>query len=181
MDLERVETKELTPIREMIQTCIQCGTCSGSCPNTFAMDHTPRRMWKMVMSGEVEAIFRSKTFMLCSSCYLCTLRCPRGLPLTEAMGLLKQIAARNNCFEHKRSIQFYNSFMESVSRHGRVRETEMMMLYFLAMKNPIMPFKFAPLAMKLFLRGKIVPEFPSRGKQELKGIFEKAKELEDRV
>ena len=81
----------LAPVQEMVRACIQCGTCSGSCPNEFAMDYTPRQLWRMVLMDQTEKIFQSKTFVLCSACYYCTLRCPRGLPLTEAMEALKQI------------------------------------------------------------------------------------------
>ncbi len=176
--LETQEKNVLAPVRQMIQACIQCGTCSGSCPSAFAMDHTPRAMWRMVMAGKKDEIFKSKTFGLCSSCYYCTLRCPRGLPLTEAMGMLKQIAARENLAEYKKSTLFYKSFMESVRRHGRVRETQMMMTYFLAMKNPVMPFKFASVGMKLMGKGKISLEFPSKGNGALKALFSKARELE---
>ena len=68
--------KQLADVREMVQACIQCGTCTASCPNEFAMDLTPRRLWRMVLMDRTEAIFSSKTFILCSNCYTCTLRCP---------------------------------------------------------------------------------------------------------
>ncbi|MDX2498153.1 MAG: 4Fe-4S dicluster domain-containing protein, partial [Desulfobacterales bacterium] len=112
----------LATIRDMVSACIQCGTCTGSCPNAFAMDLTPRQLWYNVLMGEKETIFQSKTFFLCSACYYCALRCPRGLPLTETMSALKQIAAKENLAPYKKSILFYKSFMESVRRHGRVRE-----------------------------------------------------------
>jgi len=69
----------LTPVQDMLKACIQCGTCSASCPNAFAMDLTPRHLWRMVLLGQTDAIFSSQTFSLCSACYYCTLRCPRGL------------------------------------------------------------------------------------------------------
>ncbi len=168
----------LAKVREMVQACIQCGTCSGSCPNAFAMDITPRRMWRMVLTGQDTDLFSSKTFMLCSVCYACTLRCPRGLPLTEAMSALKQVAARENMPKQRRSTQFYLKFMESVRRHGRVREMEFMTLYFAAMKHPLLPFQFAPLGLKLMAKGKVSFQFPSKGLGRLEGMFRKAEELE---
>ena len=87
-------------VREMVSACMQCGSCTGSCPNEFAMDYTPRRIWRMVLMGEVDDIFKSKTFTLCSNCYMCTLRCPRGLPLTDAMSALKQIAFQKDMQLH---------------------------------------------------------------------------------
>jgi heterodisulfide reductase subunit C2 len=170
----------LTEIRDMVSACIQCGTCTGSCPNAFAMDLTPRQLWYNVLMGEKETIFHSKTFSLCSVCYYCTLRCPRGLPLTETMSALKQVAAKENLAPYKKSIRFYKSFMESVRRHGRVREMEFMTLYFLSMKNPFMPLQFAPLGMKLMSKGKVSFEIPSKGSGDLEAIFRKVEALEQR-
>jgi len=169
----------LAKVRNMVSACIQCGTCTGSCPNAFAMDLTPRQLWYNVIRGEKETIFNSRTFFLCSDCYYCTLRCPRGLLLTQAMDELKQIAAKENLAPYKKSIRFYKSFMESVRRHGRVREMEFMMLYFMAMKNPLLPFKFAPLGIKLMGKGKVSVELPSKGSGALEAIFRKVQELEN--
>ncbi len=170
----------LAPIQEMVQTCIQCGTCTGSCPNAFAMDQTPRQLWRMVLMGQKDVIFQSKTFALCSSCYYCMLRCPRGLLLTEAMGALKQIASRENLAKYRQSSLFYKSFIKSVRNHGRVREMEFMTLYFTSMKNPFVPFRFAPLGMRLMLKKKISLQIPSKGKRPLEAIFRKIEELEER-
>ncbi len=177
--LESIASSDaLAPVREMIRSCIQCGTCTGSCPNSFAMDKTPRLLWRMVLMGEKAAIFNSKTFTLCSSCYYCTLRCPRGLPLTDAMSALKQIASSENMFRYRQSTLFYKKFIESVRRHGRVREMEFMTLYFSALKNPLIPFHFAALGMKLMKKGKVSIQVPSKGKAPLEAIFRKVEELE---
>jgi heterodisulfide reductase subunit C len=171
----------LREIRAMVSACIQCGTCSGSCPNAHAMDYTPRQLWRMVQMGEQDRIFESKTFALCSACYTCSLRCPRGLPLTDAMAALKQAAARANVPAFRSSARFYRSFLESVRRHGRVRESEFMTLYFLAMKNPLLPMKFAPLGLKLMGKGKLQMALPTgAGRGTLKAIFDKVAEVEGR-
>ena len=170
----------LAPVKNMVQACIQCGTCTGSCPNAFAMDITPRILWRMILLGQKDEIFQSRTFTLCSACYYCTLRCPRGLSLTEAMGKLKQIAAREDIKVHKKSIRFYKSFLDSVRRHGRVHEMEFMTLYFLSMKNPFAPLKFTPLGMKLMGKRKLSIEIPSREPNSLENIFRKVEEMEGR-
>jgi heterodisulfide reductase subunit C len=169
---------DLEAVGQMIRACIQCGTCTASCPNQFAMDLTPRRLWRLVSMGRREAIFASKTFMLCSNCYYCTLRCPRGLPLTEAMAAIKQIATQQAPGRYKATTLFYRDFTESVRRHGRVREMEFMTLYFSHMKNPLLPFRFAPLAMKLISRGKVPLKFPCRGSGKLQALFAKVAALE---
>lgn len=172
-------SEKLKAVAEMVQTCIQCGTCTGSCPNAFAMDFTPRRLWRMVLLGRAEEIFHSKTFALCSTCYCCTLRCPRGLSLTDAMSSLKQIAAEEGLAPYKESIRFYKSFMESVRHHGRVREMEFMTLYFLSMKNPFTPIRFTPLGLRLMAKRKVSLEIPSKGDGRLDALFRKAEALED--
>ena len=176
---ERDVADVLAAVRRIIQPCIQCGTCSGSCPNEFAMDHTPRMLWRLVLSGEVEEIFHSRTFMLCSSCYTCTLRCPRSLPVTDAMAGLKQVAARLYPDRYRSSVEFSRQFMNSVRRHGRVDEMEFMFFYFAGRKNPILPFQFAPLGMRLMSRGKVRIGLPSlSGKSVLDPIFRKVESME---
>jgi heterodisulfide reductase subunit C len=144
------------------------------------MDHTPRQLWRLVLLGHKDGIFHSKTFSLCSDCYTCTLRCPRGLPLTEAMDALKQIAAAESLGEYKHSMLFYKNFIRSVRRHGRVREMEFMTNYFAALSNPLAPLRFVSLGIKLMRKGKISWQLPSKGRRPLETIFKKVEELESR-
>lgn len=184
LDFERASDRStdidprLVRVQKMVRTCMQCGTCTASCPNEFAMDATPRKMWRMVQMGRTEMLFSSHTFSLCSACYTCSLRCPRGLPLTEAIAVLKQIAADRNPVLYKKSICFYSNFMKSVRRNGRVREMEFMTLYFASMKNPLFPLQFVPLGMKLMTRGKVSLQVPAMGKGRLNRMFQKAEEIE---
>jgi len=174
-------TDLMAEIQEKVQACMQCGTCSGSCANSFAMDLTPRQLWRLAQLGEKEEIFNSTTFYLCSACYYCTLRCPRGLHLTDTMGALKRLAAAEGIQRYKRSSNFYRTFMDTVRRYGRVREAEFMNRYFLSMKNPFFPLDFAAVAMKLMTKRKIPLEVPKLfGKGRFDGLFRKVKELEAR-
>jgi heterodisulfide reductase subunit C2 len=171
----------LAGIRAKVSGCMQCGTCTGSCVNAHAMDYTPRQLWRLVQLGETREIFSSKTLWLCSSCYFCTLRCPRGLQLTETIGALKRSAVAAGYLQENHSIAFYRSFLDSVRRYGRVREMEMMARYFLAVKNPLMPMSFTPLGMKLMLKGKLSPQMPTLfSKGKLDALFRKVEELEAR-
>ena len=181
--IENTETSKnpdtLSAVQSKVQACMQCGTCTGSCPNAFAMDLTPRHMWRLVLMGDKEVIFKSKTFALCSSCYMCTLRCPRGLPLTEAMAGLKRIAAREKIGKYRDGTYFYQSFIESVRYHGRVREMAFMSAYFMKMGNPFLPLRFSGLGLRLMGKGKVSIQNPfSKGKGVLDPIFKKVEELE---
>jgi len=169
----------LAELQEALSGCIQCGTCTASCRNAHLMDQTPRRLWRMVLMEETDAVFHSRTFALCSACYYCTLRCPRGLALTHAMDRLKQIAASRDIIEYRPNARFYGSFMESVRRHGRVNEMEFMQKYFIRMKNPLTPLKFAPLGVRLLRKGKIsIRAEKSRPEHSLDALFRRVEELE---
>lgn len=143
----------LQEIRQAMGACMQCGTCSASCPNVQSMDMTPRRMWRLVILGRYDDVLASKTFWYCSSCYTCTLRCPRGLPLTEAIYALKRYAAS----QKSRDSAFYRAFMDNVRKYGRVQEGLLMTNYMLEMKSPSLAMSFAPIGLKLLKKGKLHP------------------------
>ncbi len=168
----------LDHVRDMVSACIQCGTCSASCPNAMKMDLTPRKMWRLVIMGRLSDVMASRTFILCSDCYTCTLRCPRGLPLTAAMEALKGIAFARQEARHSSSRLFYEKFIQTVRRHGRIREMEFMTRYFTAMKNPMAPFRFAPLGLKLMGRGKVEMGFGGSADIPLDALFDKVAALE---
>ncbi|HPD40168.1 MAG TPA: 4Fe-4S dicluster domain-containing protein, partial [Anaerolineae bacterium] len=72
--------------------CYQCGTCSGSCPVIEEMQYGPRRILHMIQSGEEERVLSSRDIWFCVSCYSCTNRCPREIPITELMATLRELA-----------------------------------------------------------------------------------------
>lgn len=166
-----IETDDLAQLGSRVRACIQCGTCTGSCPNAFAMDRTPRQLWRLLLLGEVEEIFHSKTFTLCSACYLCSLRCPRGLPLTELMAGLKAEAARRGIGRYRAATLFYDSFLANVRRNGRVQEMGLMMNYFTRLGRPGPPLANASLGLKLMGKGKLKPVWPRRGGVKLEKLF----------
>jgi heterodisulfide reductase subunit D len=94
VELDKEFGREVTPDLEVLRTCIQCGTCSASCPTAYAMDYTPRQLWKLIQLGLKDEVVNSRTFWLCTTCKACTVRCPRGIDLTQTMLMLKEYAVR---------------------------------------------------------------------------------------
>jgi heterodisulfide reductase subunit C len=94
------------------------------------------------------------------------------------MSALKQVASRRGLRFYRQSTLFYQSFMESVRRHGRVREMEFMTLYFARLRHPFVPLRFAPLGLKLMRKGKVPLQLPSSGQGKLEAIFNKAEKME---
>jgi heterodisulfide reductase subunit D len=78
-------------IEEAIAPCYQCGTCSATCPTAYAMDYSPRALWRLVELGAHEEVLKSNTFWMCTACYSCTVRCPRDIPISESMRQLREL------------------------------------------------------------------------------------------
>ncbi len=70
--------------------CMQCGKCSGTCPNYDAMEYHPNQFIAMVRKGEIDRLMQSKSIYMCLSCFACVERCPRNVEpakLIEAVRL----------------------------------------------------------------------------------------------
>ncbi len=184
MDLTRADrslAQQVTPGRwEKMLSCIQCGTCTASCPAAPAMDLSPRRMWRMVQLGLTDEVLHSKTIWLCSLCYQCHVRCPRGIPLTETITRLKELAIERGIVSSPASGAFYRTFASVMRRYGRMREVEFMARYFLA-SNPLAALGFARLGLTMLARGKIGLELPRLGGEgRLDRLFQRVAELEEK-
>jgi len=168
----------LTPAGRLLSRCIQCGTCTASCPAAPAMDLTPRQMWRLAQLGFQDQVLHSKAMWLCSLCYICHVRCPRGIPLTETIVKLKQLALQEGIGEWRESTAFYRAFSDVMRRYGRMREIEFMVRYFLA-TNPLAALGYAKLGLTLLGRGKAHLELPRLGGEgRLDRLFERVAELE---
>jgi heterodisulfide reductase subunit C len=177
----RVLARQVTPGQwEEMLSCIQCGTCSASCPAIHAMDLTPRRMWRMVQLGLTEEILHSKMMWLCSLCYQCQVRCPRGIPLTDTITRLKELAMERGIVSSPESEAFYRAFADVIRRYGRMRELEFMVRFFLA-GNPLKALGFSRLGLTMLRRGKVHLELPRLGGEgRLDRLCERVAELEGR-
>jgi heterodisulfide reductase subunit C2 len=179
--LDHSFAETVAPDREKLLTCIQCGTCTASCPTAYAMDYTPRQLWRLVQVGLREEALSSRTFWLCTNCYSCTIRCPRGIALTETMAALKRLAIAEgvNGKDKDNVSAFYRAFVATVRRHGRNHEVELLLRYFLS-TNPLSALSYARLGAGLFLKGRVpfLAKEP-RNKQEIETLFRASLAVEE--
>lgn len=134
-----------------INACMQCGTCSGGCTNADLMDILPRSLVLMVQRGEWEKVLESNTLWLCTSCQICTSRCPRGVRPSDVIQAVKAIAIREGI--NNDSSRFNQIFVELIEKRGILFEAELMHKY----GGMSAMLKQAKLGMKLALRGKLSP------------------------
>ena len=88
------KVKELSG--QNLQSCYQCGMCSGVCPAAANMDISPRRIIELARLGLEEEIADSKTVWTCASCLACTVNCPRGFDLSKVMEAIRLLTLREN-------------------------------------------------------------------------------------
>lgn len=140
---------------EKLFSCIQCGTCGGTCPVSHYMDYTPRRIIAMVREGFREDVLHCQTIWLCASCYACTVDCPREIKITDVMYALKQEAMRQGLYPKRFPVPVLaREFFRGVERHGRSSEGLLMMKFYLK-TNPLGALRNLPVAWKLFRTGRL--------------------------
>jgi heterodisulfide reductase subunit C len=108
-----------------LTTCIQCGTCSGTCPVASGgfMDHTPRRLIAMIRAERKEEVLKSNTYWYCASCYQCTVRCPRNIDIAELMYALKRYSIwKGGVREDLIGPVFSQTFVQTIMGSGRSYE-----------------------------------------------------------
>jgi heterodisulfide reductase subunit C2 len=166
------------PGSERISRCLQCGTCTGSCPVSYAMDISPRMVIALFRAGEMEKIFRSRTIWICASCYMCTTRCPQAIKITDLLYALKRTALDEGLYpERFPAYRLSKNFVRIVNRYGRNHEMLLLARYYLARK-PLELLRLLPLGLQLFRHGR-VSLFPKkiRGVQAIRKIMQASESL----
>jgi len=139
---------------EQLESCIQCGTCSGVCPLSIYMDSTPRQVMELVRSDFKNEVLKSHTIWLCASCYACTVECPRQIRITDIMYELKQRAIQEGVYPKKFPIPVLaKEFNKMASKHGRVTENWLATWMFLK-TNWMAAIGMWKLGLGLFMRGR---------------------------
>jgi quinone-modifying oxidoreductase subunit QmoC len=147
-----------------INTCIQCGTCSGTCPVANFMDQTPRRLIGMINADLKEDVLDCNTYWFCASCYHCSVRCPADIDIAGVMYAVKRYSIWNKTYgEELVGPTFSEAWVKMIIRSGRSYEPILAPTYMfqLGAKEFIQE---AFNATKMVLKGKI-PVLPPRIKR----------------
>jgi heterodisulfide reductase subunit C len=106
-----------------LNACIQCGTCSGTCPVAEFMDHTPRRLIGLINANQKDDVIESNTYWFCASCFHCTVRCPSEIDIAGLMYSLKRYSIWKHQYpEDAIGPVFSETFVKSILRSGRSYE-----------------------------------------------------------
>lgn len=161
-----------------LESCIQCGTCGGSCPSAADMDHTPRALFALVLAGLRDDALRSNTPWMCVSCYFCAVRCPKEIHIPDVMYGIKSIATREGKAPETTGGAFSKTFVDNIVRYGRSYEMGLVARHYLR-HYPLRLPGMAPMGISMLTKGRMgfVPH-RIKGIHGLRAILDRAGELE---
>ena len=167
------------PGGEKILNCIQCGTCTGTCPVSYMMDITPREVVALFRAGHLEDILHSRTIWICASCYSCRVRCPSGILVTDLMYALKRLAMDMKIYPPKfPTYALSKAFISNIYKYGRNFEIGLAIRYFLK-ANPKKLIASAGFGLAMIRKGRISVRPQSIKKvKEIRAIIDRANQLE---
>ena len=146
---------ERIPGGDRLRRCIQCGTCSGSCPVSHQMDVQPRQIVAYFRAGDLASILRSRTLWLCASCYACTVRCPANIKITDLIYALKRMAIERGPDGRAAPARILSrEFVDLVGRLGRNHEMRLLLRYGLR-RRAWRLLGMAPLGFKMLRAGRL--------------------------
>ncbi len=171
------EVMHETPHGTRMATCIQCGTCGGSCPNGAEMEYTPRALFAMIHAGDRDRVLSANTMWQCVSCYFCTSRCPQDVPVTDLLYTLKRMAIREGRASNPDAVALARTFTGFVDKYGRAFEAGLATRYHLV-RRPVAAMKLTGLGLSMLQRGRMALRPKKiRQREQLRNIIRKAREV----
>ncbi len=147
---------EVVPGGDRLSRCLQCGTCSGSCPVSYAMDLSPRAVIALFRAGLIEEILHSRSIWICASCYMCTTRCPQQIKITDLLYALKRVAMEKGLYPDRFPVYLISkNFVRLIGRYGRNHELMLVVRFYLKHK-PLELVRLLPLGLAMFRRGRLM-------------------------
>ena len=175
--LERIESPLKRELKDLfgidVDTCLECGKCSGGCSNGHVFDYTPRKIVQLVKLGAEDRLLKMDALWICLSCQLCLDRCPSGIDIPRILDYLREKARRRGIPATRPAVGLFHDLMlEQIRKTGRVSEVGLM-LRFKAATGAYM--KDAGIGVKLFLKGKLNPFSPAvKGVDEMRRLYNSA-------
>lgn len=118
--LDQVDTKVLEAVGKKINLCLQCGTCTASCPvNRFTETFNPRLILRAAMLGLKKWTSSNDAIWSCLACYSCTERCPRDVDPTEIIRAIRNLSVKRG-----RIHPFFNTLTTTIANFGRIFDRE---------------------------------------------------------
>jgi heterodisulfide reductase subunit C len=79
---------------EALKTCMQCGTCVGSCPSGRRTAYRSRVLLRKAAMGLKKEVIEDDTLWNCTTCYTCYERCPRNIKTTDIIRIIRNLTVK---------------------------------------------------------------------------------------
>ncbi|MCE7697921.1 MAG: CoB--CoM heterodisulfide reductase subunit C [Methanobacterium paludis] len=79
---------------ETVAICFQCGTCTGACPSGRRTPYRIRSVVRRAVMGLKDDVLSDDTIWMCTTCYECQERCPRGIKIVDIVKAVRNEAAK---------------------------------------------------------------------------------------
>ena len=157
-----------------VSLCYQCGNCTAGCPYTFVYDIPVSQIMRLVQAGQKRRVLESRSLWLCATCESCTTRCPNDIDVARIMDVLRHMARCEGYAPEGAVKAFWDSFLESVRKHGRVFEVGVVARYVTRTGRFMTDVDLAP---RVIPKGKLsLRPHPIQGKEEMEKIFKRFQE-----
>jgi len=82
---------EFARLAEECSICYQCGTCTSSCPSGRELYRGPRRLVRLILAGEIEAVLKSDDLWRCTECGTCSEVCRMDIDVASVLSRLRRL------------------------------------------------------------------------------------------
>lgn len=79
---------------ETVAVCFQCGTCTGACPSGRRTPYRIRQLVRKAVMGLKDDVISDDSIWMCTTCYECQERCPRGIKIVDIVKIVRNYAAQ---------------------------------------------------------------------------------------
>jgi heterodisulfide reductase subunit C len=157
------------PSGKDILKCIQCGTCSATCPVfRYNPRGNPRKIIAKALLGLKEEVIHSDMIWLCAKCQSCIVKCHKDVSPGEIISAIRTIAIREGA--RGAGVRHAKAFAFDIYRFGKLNEATLPLV---TLRHRIV--KMIPLALKMLIRGKLPSPLPKRAKnmQQVRSLFDR--------
>jgi heterodisulfide reductase subunit C len=142
------------------------------------MDHTPRRLFALIRAGQMEEVLESNTPWYCVSCYLCTVRCPQDIHITDIMYTLKRMAIQKGLASENKAVDLSETFIGYMEDSGRSFEFGLATRHYLR-HRPMSIAQTATMGLGMLSQGRMeMTRTKIENLGQFQAIVRRAKELE---
>ena len=79
---------------ETVAICFQCGTCTAACPSGRRTPYRIRQLVRRAVMGLKDDVISDDSIWMCTTCYECQERCPRGIKIVDIVKIVRNYAAQ---------------------------------------------------------------------------------------